>query len=111
MSKKRFFFLLICAIIIFTFLPIQPVHSQTTVTLIPVADASVESTSPNTNFGHADTLSVYYGGENEFARALIRFNLAAAVPPEAVIDSARLNLFLEYGEGPEGVSLTASCLA
>ena len=111
MSKKRFFFLLICAIIIFTFLPIQPVHSQTTVTLIPVADASVESTSPNTNFGHADTLSVYYGGENEFARALIRFNLAAAVPPEAVIDSAHLNLFLEYGEGPEGVSLTASCLA
>jgi len=90
---------------------IVPATIDPAVTLIPVADATIESAAPDAIFGHDETLSVYYGGQNEIARALIRFNLAAAVPPEAIIDSARLNLFLEYGEGPERVSLIASCLA
>jgi len=89
---------------------IVPATMDPTVSLFPVADATIESAAPNTNFGHAETLSVYCGGENEIARALIRFNLAAAVPPEAIIDSARLDLFLVYGEGPERVVLTASLL-
>ncbi len=50
---------------------------------------------------------VYYGGQNEIGRALIRFNLAAAVPPEAIIDAGRLDLFLEYGEGANPINLVA----
>ena len=110
MSKKRFFFPLICAIIIFSFLPIQPAHSETTISLFPVADAFIESATPTTNFGVAETLNVYYQGQNEFSRALIRFNLAAAVPPEATIDSASLDLFLVYGEGPPSIIMIATRL-
>ena len=110
MNKKKFFFLVICAIVSLTFLPAQPVHSQTTITIIPVADTSIESAAPNTPFGVDETLNVYYGGQNEFARALIRFNLAAAVPTDAVIDSARLDLFLEYGEGPASIMMIAARL-
>lgn len=81
--------------------------AQTTLTLSPVADAGIESGTPNTNFGHAGTLPVYYGGQNEIGRALIRFNLAAEVPAEAIIDSARLDVFLQYGEGANPVNLVA----
>jgi len=84
--------------------------TQTTVNLTPVADASIESAAPDTNFGSTETLAVYYGGQNEIARALIRFNLAAAVPSEAIIDSARLDLFLEYGDGADPVNLVAALL-
>ncbi len=84
-----------------------PELTQTTVTLTPVADASIDAAEPDTNFGVAETLVVYYGGENEMGRALIRFNLAAAVPPEAIIDSARLDLYLQATEGADVINMVA----
>lgn len=89
----------------------QAASAQTTVTLIPVADASVEFAQPDTKFGVGDTLNVYYKGENEYARALIRFNLAAELPDKAIIDRARLELFLdEYEDGPDFINLVAALL-
>jgi len=69
--------------------------SSTTVTLTPVADATIDYISPNTNFGTQDTLEVQYQSSRQVRRTLLRFNLAAAVPPEAIIDLARLDLYLE----------------
>lgn len=84
-----------------------PEPTQTTVPLAPVADAGIDSAAPNTSSGLAGTLSVYYGGRNEIGRALIRFNLAADVPAEAIIDTARLDVFFQYGEGANPVNLVA----
>ncbi|MFQ5858339.1 MAG: DNRLRE domain-containing protein, partial [Anaerolineae bacterium] len=81
--------------------------AQTVVTLSLVADAGIESGAPDTTFGHAGTLPVYYGGQNEIGRALIRFNLAASVPAEAIIDSARLDVFLQFSGGANPVNLVA----
>ena len=83
---------------------------QTSVTLTPVADASITAAEPDTPHGNDHTLEVYYGGENEIGRALIRFNLAAAVPSDAIIDEARLDLYLEYGDGADPVNLVAANL-
>jgi hypothetical protein len=71
-----------------------------------VADASVQSAEPDRNFGSAEVLTVYSGGQNEVGRALIRFNLAAALPPEASIDEARLELYQQPTEASTAVTLS-----
>ena len=69
---------------------ISPLEStQETVYLDPVADATVDSTYPDTPLGVEHTLHLFNQGQNETGRILIRFNLAEELPPEAIIDSAR----------------------
>jgi parallel beta-helix repeat protein len=84
--------------------------SSTTVTLTPVADATIDYISPNTNFGAQDTLEVQYRSSRHIRRILLRFNLAAAVPSNAIIDLARLDLYLEGSQGPDSISLVAARL-
>jgi hypothetical protein len=43
-------------------------------------------------------------------RTLLRFNLAAAVPSDAIIDLARLDLYLEGSQGPDSINLVAARL-
>lgn len=70
-----------------------PSPEQTTVTLIAVADASVESDAPDLNQGGADYLFLTnWPGLSPTECALVQFHLAPAVPPNAAIDSARLEL-------------------
>ncbi|MFW6136151.1 MAG: DNRLRE domain-containing protein, partial [Chloroflexota bacterium] len=87
-----------------------PAPTQTTVTLDAVADATIDAADPSARAGLSTSLRVYYGGESEEGRALIRFNLAAAVPSDAVIDDARLELDLQSFDNPDPVTLTAACL-
>jgi len=84
---------------------------QVTVYLTPVADASVDAAAPDTNFGLDAALQVYYGGSpQEMGRSLIRFNLAAAVPPEAEIDEAWLEVYLLHTGGLDLVPIRASLI-
>jgi hypothetical protein len=86
-----------------------PELTQTTVTLTAVADATVRSWQPNTNFGGEDVLELSYSAIDEVREAvtLLRFDLASALPADAVIDSATLQLFLEYGAGADPVAVAA----
>ena len=101
---------LIAVPIVTTLPPVSAESTQTTVTLSPVSDATINSLSSNINFGHDHTLKVQYHSTHLTERALIRFNLAAAVPSDAVVDVARLELFLEGKQGPDFVNLVATCL-
>ena len=86
--------------------------AQSSITLIAVADATLSAEQQDSNFGGATSLDVSWWDDAPAApmRALLRFNLAAAVPPEAIIDSAVLHLYLTYGSGADPVELTASCV-
>ncbi|MEA1865910.1 MAG: PKD domain-containing protein [Euryarchaeota archaeon] len=82
--------------------------SSTTVTLTAVADATVKSWQPDSNFGSDSVLSLSYS-EIDVAReavTLLRFDLASALPEGAIIDSASLELFLVdgFGADPAGVA-------
>lgn len=92
----------------------QAIHSgpkltQTTVTLTAVADATVRSWQPNTNFGSEDILELSYSAIDEVREAvtLLRFDVASALPANAIIDSAILELFLMYGAGADPVAVAA----
>ncbi len=84
-----------------------------TTTLTAVADAYIKNLSPSTNFGGSADLYVWYSSSvpnpDEIMYSLIRFDLAAAIPPEAIIESATLRVYL-YAIGnttemlPVGVS-------
>jgi len=102
--------MVVAAMVLSTLAPVGAAPTQTTVTLTPVADATVDILSPNTNFGHEHTLGAQYLSSHQMRRALIRFNLAASVPPDAIIELARLELFLESSEGPVSINLIAACL-
>ena len=65
--------------------------------LAPVADATVDLAQPAANLGTATTLEVAHFTATT-RRTLLRFNLAVAVPAEAVIDSAVLELYLQSTE-------------
>jgi hypothetical protein len=83
--------------------------SQTTVTLTAVADATVRSWQPGTNFGGEDVLELSYSaidGTRE-AVTLLRFDVASALPSNAIIDSATLQLFLEGAAGANPVAVAA----
>lgn len=78
--------------------------AQTTVTLDAVADATVRQWAPDTNFGDETSLQLIYGGVNEEAVTLVRFDLSS-LPPDAVVDSASLRLYLETASGADPVSI------
>jgi len=83
--------------------------SLTTVNLTAVADTTVRSWQPNTNFGSEDILELSYSsidGTRE-AITLLRFDVAAALPGSAIIDSAFLQLFLEDTAGANLVTVAA----
>jgi len=77
-------------------------------TFYAVADATVRSAQPNTNFGNEHYLEVSYNtieGPMEEV-VLVRFDLSA-LPANAVIDSAVMELYLVYaaGENPKSLGI------
>src|SRR4030042_5489409 len=72
------------------------------VTITPVADTTVNRSSPETNLGPDETLYVQYLSREQEQRALIRFNLAAAIPSDAINDQPWLNLLLWEGGAGDG---------
>ena len=82
--------------------------TQATIYLEPVADATLDQTRPTVPLGLEPDLRIFWQGQNEAARALLRFNLAAALPPEAIIETSFLELFLESGSAEGLVDITAS---
>ncbi|MFN2250784.1 MAG: DNRLRE domain-containing protein [Anaerolineae bacterium] len=85
--------------------------NQSTVDLEPVSDATLTSLSPDANLGHEHYLGVWYRSARDMRHSLIRFNLAAAVPPAAVIDEAHLDLQLDGSAGANPVNVTATLIA
>jgi hypothetical protein len=86
---------------------IQPSNeTQATATFYAVADATVRSTQPNTNFGgeHYLAVSYYYDEWADEEITLLRFNLDS-LPVNAVIDSAVMELYLFYAAGQSPKSL------
>jgi len=83
-------------------LPAEADSTPLYVTITPVADATVVSSSPDDNFGWYDALYVQLLSREQEQRALIRFNLAAAIPSDAIIDQAWLNLLLWEGGAGDG---------
>jgi len=82
--------------------------SQEILTLYAVADATVRSWQPNTNFGGEHYLELSYnqieGPVEEVV--LVRFDLSE-LPAEAIIDSAVMELYLVYAAGDNPKSLAA----
>ena len=83
--------------------------STTEVTLYAIADATISSVSPGTNYGTATSLEVQSSGRT-YQRALLRFDVHGALPANAVIDSARLELFLTASSGEPRVQFVATNL-
>src|SRR4030042_4990874 len=107
MMGGRLFRMVLALAIAAAFLPsgMLPAEADSTplyVTITPVADATVDSSSPGDNFGWYDALYVQYLSPAQEQRALIRFNLAAAIPGDAIIDQAWLNLLLWEGGAGDG---------
>lgn len=64
-----------------------------TITLTPAADTAMLSLNPDNNYGALTTVPVGpIAKPNQFARALIRFNVAASLPPGAVITNVTLTV-------------------
>jgi hypothetical protein len=72
-----------------------PVIGSTTVTLYSVADAYVNASSPETNYGSADSMYVSASSEQDFA--YLKFDLTS-IPSGANILSATLKVYL-WGTG------------
>ena len=81
--------------------------SSTTVTLTAVADATVKSWQPESNFGSESVLTLSYSDEVREAVTLLCFDLASAIPANAIIDSATLELFLVDGAGADPARVAA----
>jgi len=63
------------------------------VTLIPSADTAMLSLNPDNNYGRLTTLPVGpINKPSHFARALLKFDVASALPAGAVVTSVRLKL-------------------
>lgn len=81
---------------------------QESVTLYAVADATVKSSQPNTNFGSEHTLELLYSTGDVMAEAvaLVRFDLSS-LPADAVIDLAVMELYLVGAAGDNPKSIVA----
>ena len=82
-----------------------------TVFLEPVSDATINSLTPDINFGNLNyNLTVQYLSSRQIQRFLLRFNIASEIPYEAVIDEAILYLYLDHNIGPDSIVLSAQCI-
>ena len=70
------------------------VIGSTTTILYAIADAYVNETSPDTNYGSNDTLIINFNSHNCFA--YIMFNLSS-IPSEATLISAMLRVYAASG--------------
>ena len=84
------------------------IEPQATLTLYADADATVRSTQPNTNFGSEHYLELSYSQIEGPAEevVLLHFDLSA-LPADAVIDSAVMELYLVGAAGDNPKSLAA----
>jgi hypothetical protein len=85
----KFFGFTLCA----AALLIATAASAETVSIPAAADTTLHHREPNNNMGGTNVLQAGTDGSNFHRRALVRFDVAAHVPPGATIDSATLNLF------------------
>ena len=85
------------------------VLAQATVALPAVADTTVRSGQPTANFGSEPAVELSFSQIDVPLEAitLLRFNLAPAIPADATIDSATLELFLTSGSGLDPVNIGA----
>ncbi|MFQ5592741.1 MAG: DNRLRE domain-containing protein, partial [Anaerolineae bacterium] len=90
-----------------TYSAVEP--AQTTVTLPAIADATVKSWQPDTNIGGDDVLELSYSTVDvpREAVTLLRFDMASALPANAIIDSVTLQLFLEGAAGANPIPVAA----
>lgn len=65
-----------------------------TVVLNPVADTTLFESSPDNNLGKSSTIVVGTTAQGQRNRALLKFDLAGALPAGAVVQSASLELVL-----------------
>lgn len=78
---------------------------QTTITIEDVADATVRSYAPTSNFGGEDYLELSFTDDGR-AATLIKFN-TTSIPSQAIIDTASLRLYLSDTSGASPVSIGA----
>ncbi|MEJ5197323.1 MAG: DNRLRE domain-containing protein [Anaerolineae bacterium] len=85
-----------------------PAGLQESTTLYAVADATVKSWQPNTNFGGEHTLELLYSAGDVMAEAvaLVRFDLSS-LPADAIIDLAIMELYLVGAAGDNPKSIAA----
>ncbi len=80
---------------------------QESVTLYAVADATVKSRQPNSNFGNEHTLGLSYSTGDVMAEeaTLVRFDLSG-LPADAIIDLAvvELHLVAAAGDNPKSIA-------
>ena len=81
-------------------------QAQTTITLNAIADATIKSWQPDTNFGNEGKLQLSYSkiDNPKTAVSLLQFDVANALPDGATIDSAKLKLYLLDGNGADPTS-------
>jgi len=93
----------------------QAAGATTQVTLYAVADAAIDSAHPTVNYGLAPTLTVASAlspaGGPVYQQTLLRFDLSTALPANAIIDRAELDVYLLSASGAERVQLTAANLS
>lgn len=78
---------------------------QTVVALAPLADTYIASDQPAQNFG-SGALFVGYNNTYGAERSLLYFDVDAAVPAGATINSALLQLNLSYANPPDDAAMT-----
>lgn len=76
-----------------------PAIGSTTITLYPIADAHVNSSSPDTNYGNENSLYTSHNSELDYA--YVMFNLSS-IPTDANVISAEFKVYLSDIEGYTG---------
>jgi len=114
MIKNKFFcFILILGLLIPFISPASQVQGEkesptirsSTVSISDVADATLRSWQPNTNFGNEDALEVSWQEEGG-AVTMLKFDLSS-LPTTAIIDNAYLKLYLAGSSGISPVNIGA----
>lgn len=82
-------FVLATAILITGVMAIVPATGET-ISLKPVADTSIFAAAPRNNLGASASMAVGSNAKNQPGRGLLRFDVAAALPPGAVVTRASL---------------------
>ena len=109
--------------LLFWILPSLPLSGDT-ITLRPIADTSIFEKRPDNNLGAMQSIAAGNTATPDPARALMRFNIHAALPAGAIITSASLQLpivrtsafagpatfnlhrlIVDWGEGDKGADL------